>query len=258
MSKVSQTFYVSLIVFAMMAVFAIIKQKEVVDNFASQVKDLEQQVTNLKSQEELDLVLGQYAINMMYKTRAATKISDARKQILARSLVKVTNDVFTELDHKKAFIAVVAIESEFERTAQSPTGPKGLSQVAKAAFAEGMANCGVDGIRDEDVWETDLNLYAGACYFRSVMERNNNDPYISIVAYNQGPNSKDIKTYSKSGHLETLEALKYVARFTFLKRTTKEEKAPNAPAMESNVAKPSKVESIDGIKKKNKPTPHSK
>ncbi len=209
------------------------------DLLQGQVKGLQGEVEKLKSQDEQDMVLGQYALNMMYKTRAATAISDARKQVLARALVRVANDVFEHNEHKKAFMAVVAIESEFQRTAQSPTGPKGLSQVAKSAFKEGMESCGVTDLKEDDVWETDLNLYAGACYFRTIMEMNNNDPYIAIVAYNQGPNSQDIKTYSRSGYMEGHEALKYVARFNYLKRTVKEEKSPEAPAMNPSFAKPS-------------------
>jgi membrane-bound lytic murein transglycosylase MltF len=199
-----------------------------VEKLEEELKSYQEELNNLKAQAEQDEALGQYAINMMYQTNAATKISDARKQILARAIVRVSNDVFDTLEHKKAFVAILAIESEFQRNAQSPTGPRGLSQVAKSAFQEGMSNCGIAKFDDSDVWETDINLYAGACYFRALLERHNHDPYIAIVAYNQGPNSKDIKTYSKHGGLQTMEALKYVARFNFLKRTVPETKAKNA------------------------------
>lgn len=207
-----------------------------------EVQALQAQLDQIKKQEELDRVLGQYAINMMYQTSASTKISDARKQILARAIVRVSNDVFETEESKKAFVAVLAIESEFQRTAQSPTGPRGLSQVARKAFEEGMANCGVGKFSDEDVWETDINLYAGACYFRALLENNNNDPYVAIVGYNQGPNSKDFKSYAKHGRMDSLEALKYVARFNFLKRATPDDRvAPNAPAIEKVPVKPSSV-----------------
>lgn len=227
--------------------------KNQADLLAAQIKSLQAETATLKSQEEQDMALGQYTINMMYKTRAATQISDPQKQSLARDIVQVTNDVFGTLEHKKAYITIIAIESEFYRLAQSPTGPKGLAQVAKAAFKEGLENCGIDSktLKDDDVWDTKLNLYAGACYFRAVMEANNNDPYIAIVAYNQGPNSKDIKTYSRSGYMEGTEALKYVARFNYLKRTVKEEKAPEAPAIKPSMAQPSSV-----VEQKN--IPHKK
>lgn len=190
----------------------------------SEVFKVQSQLDAIKAQEDKDKVLGQYAINMMYHTSAKTKLSDAKKQILARAIVRVSNDVFESDEHKRAFVAVLAIESEFQRNAQSPTGPRGLSQVAKSAFKEGMDNCGVGPFSDEDVWETDINLYAGACYFRALLEESN-DPYVAIVAYNQGPNSKDSKTYAKYGRMESVEALKYVARFNFLKRTVPTDKA---------------------------------
>lgn len=181
--------------------------------------------------EDPDAVLGQYVINMMYATPARTKLSEAKKQVLARAIVRVTKDVFESDEHRKAFVAVLAIESGFDRSAQSPTGPRGLGQLAKKAFFEGLASCGVADVKEDDIWDTDINLYAGACYFRTLLEQNNSDPYFAIVAYNQGPNSEAAKGYAKHGHLENLEALKYVARFSYLKRVVPEVKAPNVPAI---------------------------
>lgn len=192
----------------------------------------EAKAASLADKESADLLLGQYAINMMHHTPAGLSLSDARKQTLARSIVRVSSDVFDHVEDRKAFIAVIAIESGFQRNAQSPTGPRGLSQVAKKAFKEGLDNCGIPSANDEDVWDTDINLYAGACYFRALLERNGNDPFIAIVAYNKGPNSESIKTYSKSGKLDDVEALKYVAKFNFLKRTVPEGKVPDIPAFE--------------------------
>lgn len=189
----------------------------------------EEEIKKIQQIEEQNQLLGQYIINMMYQVPKARKLSDARKQVLARSIVRVANDIFDDIEHKKAFVAVIAIESEFQKYAQSPTGPRGLTQVARAAFNEGLAKCGVTNVNDDDVWETEINLYAGACYFKNVLQMHNNDPYIAIVAYNQGPNSADIKKYSQYGMLSTPEALKYVARFTFLKRTTTSDQKPDTP-----------------------------
>jgi len=211
---------------------------------SQRLKELEDQLNKVKQQEENDARLGQYAINMMYKTYEGKKLSDGKKIILARAIVRVANDIFETEDHKKAFIAVLAIESQFKRLAQSPTGPKGYAQVARNTFHEAMGDCGVKGLSDDDVWETDLNLYAGACYFRKMMEANNGDPYIAIVAYNQGPNDSSIKTFAKSGELEKLEPLKYVAKFTFFKRTTQDTKVPNVPAM-ADLPTPGKAAKID-------------
>jgi soluble lytic murein transglycosylase-like protein len=194
----------------------------------------EQELAKYKEREELNDKLGQYAINMMYSTAGGQKLSDAKKQILARAIVRIANDIFENEDNKRAYIAVLAIESQFNKFAQSPTGPKGLAQLAKATFKEAMADCGVTDLHDDDVWETDLNLYAGACYFKKLLEVYKGDPYIAIVAYNQGPNSESAKTYAKSGHLTEMEPLKYVAKFSFLKRTVTDVKQPNIPEFAKN------------------------
>lgn len=175
--------------------------------------------------------LGQYAINAMFLAGAKDKISDARKQVLARSIVRVANDIFEKEEHRRSFIGIVAIESAFQRFVQSPTGPKGYSQVAKKAFYEAMEACGVVGLHEEDVWETEINLYAGACYFRKQLDANNGDTYMAMIAYNQGPSSASLKSYTKNGSLENLEVLKYMAKFTFLKRTLTDTKTPNVPTI---------------------------
>lgn len=161
-----------------------------------------------------DEELGAYVVSIMQQVNAP--LSDVRKQILARAIVRVTTEVFTEDLHRKSFVAIIGIESRFVKYAQSPTGPRGLTQVARAAFREGLGYCGMTEVRDEDVWEPEINLYAGACYYRHLLERYQ-DVYKAAVAYNQGPNSQDAKTYAKSGELSTQEALKYVAKFSYLK-----------------------------------------
>ncbi len=197
--------------------------------FAPSSSDIE--LAKYKERELQDEKLGQYSINMMYSTAGGLKLSAAKKQILARAIVRIANDIFDDQENKRAFVAVLAIESQFDKFAQSPTGPKGLAQLTKNTFKEAMGECGVTELNEEDVWETDLNLYAGACYFKKLLENYKGDPYMAIVAYNQGPNSDSAKTFSKSGYMTELEPLKYVARFTFLKRTVTDEKQPNVPSI---------------------------
>lgn len=190
----------------------------------NKVKQVQLQLDVIKAKEDIDNKLGQYAINAMYKTAAKDKLSDARKQVLARAIVRISNDVFENDDNRRAYIAVVAIESGFMKYAQSPTGPKGLTQVAKATFTEAMKDCGVVNLNEDDVWETDINLYAGACYFRKLLDITNGDPYMAIVMYNQGPNSDSAKSYEKHGSTDNIEALKYVFKFTYLKRVVTDKK----------------------------------
>lgn len=203
-----------------------------------------EQLKRYAEKEEADLRLGQYAINAMYQAGAKDKISDAKKQILARAIVRVSNDIFVKEEDKRAFISIIAIESAFQRFVQSPTGPKGYSQVAKKSFYEAMADCGVTNLHEEDVWETDLNLYAGACYFRKQIDANNGDQYMAMIAYNQGPASDSLKSYAKNGSMNNLEVLKYMAKFTFLKRTLTDEKLPNVPSIQE-LPKPASVKTAN-------------
>ena len=53
-----------------------------------------EQLRKYAEQEEADLKLGQYAINAMYKAGAKDRISDAKKQVLARAIVRISNDIF--------------------------------------------------------------------------------------------------------------------------------------------------------------------
>jgi len=190
-------------------------------------------LAQLDAQAEADQKLGQYSINMMYRSFEGKKLSDGKKLVLSRAIVRVSNEIFEDEEHKRAFIAALAIESQFNRMAQSPTGPKGYAQLARKSFHEALETCGVTNVNDDDVWETDLNLYAGACYFRMMLEMPEvgGDPYIAIVAYNQGPYSKDLKSYAKNGSLEGIEPLRYVAKFAFLKRTTTDAKEVGVPAI---------------------------
>lgn len=179
-----------------------------------------------------DQKLGQYVVNAMYASYSGRKLTDGHKLVLARSIVRVANDIFDTLEQRKAFVIAIDIESGFQRFAQSPTGPKGLTQVARATFHEAMADCGVENLVDEDVWDTDLNLYAGACYFRKMIElAPEHDPGLATVFYNQGPFDASAKTFAKTGNLDKLEPLKYIAKFSFLNKTTKDTKQPGTPSI---------------------------
>lgn len=203
------------------------------DNSA-EMKSLKDKLAQLKAKEEADEKLGQYAINMMYKSSNTVKnLSPARMQVLARSIVRVSNDIFDNEQHKQAFIGVLQIESQFLRFAQSPTGPKGLAQLTRNTFHSALGTCGVKDLKDDDVWETDLNLYAGACYFKDQLIREKGNVVAAMVDYNQGPDSEDAKMFRKSGDLKNLEPAKYLSKYSFNDLTTTNAVTPNVPAIQT-------------------------
>jgi len=200
-----------------------------IDN--ARAAQLETKLKGYTDQEEADMRLGQYAINMMVMCEKSLskdkRLSQARKQVLAGDIVRTTNGVFESIEHRHAMIAVWAIESCFQKFAKSPTGPKGLSQVSHAAFTEAMAACGVTDFSDSDVWDDTINLLAGSCYFRQQLKNHDNDIFQALVAYNQGPASDSVKTYTKNGNLSAIEPLKYIAKFTYLSRNVSDKKTSN-------------------------------
>jgi len=185
----------------------------------------------IKQKEEADQELGKYALRVMQLTSARHNVSAAAKQVLAQDIVRVADNVFDKpmkysqvFEQKKAIIGIIAIESAFQRLAVSKTGPRGYGQVGRAALKEGLGNCGVTEFNDEDAWDTTLNLTASACYFRSLLEATEGDIIVSLIAYNQGPNSETAKKFALTGTLEDKEALQYLARFSWQgQKASKEE-----------------------------------
>lgn len=197
-------------------------------------------LAELTAKDEEDQKLGQYVINMMAHVRA--DLTDAKKQILAHSIVEVSDNMFTNESDKKAFITMIAIESRFKRDAKSPTGAVGLTQIIPSYANDHGGPCGISDIKTEDLYDSDMNLAVGACYFRFVLERYNGDVYSALAAYNAGHNSKTAEVYSKSGDLSNEETLRYIAKFAHLRNNTSDDKpvvkisAP-APAQKKGASK---------------------
>ena len=204
----------------------------------AKIAELEEKLRVIKDKEEADERLGQYAVNQMYKSPNTVKnLSPARMQVLARDIVRVANNIFDIEVEKQAFVSILQIESQFLKGAQSPTGPKGLAQLAKATFHGAMANCGVKDLKDDDVWETELNLYAGACYFKEQLVREKSAVpglgYImaAMVDYNQGPYGIDAEVYRKTGKLKKIEPIRYLKAYKWLTDNTTDQKMVGIPAI---------------------------
>jgi len=188
--------------------------------------------------EEADKRLGQYVVNMMFRSpETVRQLSPAYMLSLAQDIVEVTDNIFDKEIERRGFIGALQIESRFLKYAQSPTGPKGLAQVARKTFHYSIGLCGIPAANDNDAWDTKLNLYAGACYFKEQLDANGGDVIAAIVAYNQGPNDDDAKRYPKDGVVKGHEPLAYVVKWVFNKDHTTDTKMPGVPAI-SDLPKP--------------------
>lgn len=105
----------------------------------------------------------------------------------------IAKDVFVEPLHREYWIALLGVESGFKSSAVSNTGAIGLGQLI-ATYADDFGKpCGIGDLTKADLKDNYTNAYLSACYFRSLIKANNGSIPLALIAYNAGPNSKDLK-----------------------------------------------------------------
>ncbi|HTC22987.1 MAG TPA: transglycosylase SLT domain-containing protein [Gemmatimonadales bacterium] len=77
---------------------------------------------------------------------------------------------------------LVKIESDFKRTARSPVGALGYTQLqlATARFYD-------SGITEQRLLDRDINLRIGFRFLKDLMGQFGNDMHLALLAYNRGP-----------------------------------------------------------------------
>jgi soluble lytic murein transglycosylase-like protein len=184
---------------------------------------------------EADQKLGQYTLNLI--SRDYPDLDNSKKQILARMIVQIAAEMFVDPNHKKAFVAVVSIESKFRREAKSPTGAVGLTQIIPNYANDHGRPCGFSNLKLEDLYDAQTNLAVGACYFRFLLEKYNGDVFAAISGYNAGHNSKTAELYSRSGDMYNEETLRYIAKFAYLYNNIPDDKQINVRREQVNNSK---------------------
>jgi hypothetical protein len=159
--------------------------------------------------------LGDYALLMMRIVNA--DLSTIRKNVIARSIVTVANDIFSSLDEKKQFVVMIAIESKFNTGAKSTVGALGLTQIMPQYAREFGTACGVKDLRDEDLIHPDVNLILGACRFKALLDAFNGQPVPALVAYNAGLASNQLKQLQSLREITNTETASYVVKWAYVK-----------------------------------------
>ena len=156
----------------------------------------------------------QFVLSLMKVSRA--DLSDYEKLYIAQTIVRVSEYILVELENRKAFAVLVAIESKFNKNAKSPVGAVGLSQVMPRYAPSFGKPCGIANFKPEEVSDPELNLLLGACQFKELLNALNNTA-LALVAYNSGQNSESIKELKSLGNIQNTETANYVSKFTYLK-----------------------------------------
>ena len=121
-----------------------------------------------------------------------------------------------ELPIERALIlAIIRQESAFDRTAESPSGARGMMQLLPSTAQETAKKIGADFNRDM-LDEPQHNIRLGSNYLARLIEAYDGSYILSIAAYNAGPGNvrKWLKTYGNPGS-DPQEAIDWIERIPF-------------------------------------------
>jgi hypothetical protein len=146
----------------------------------------------------------------------AGKMPPYKKQLIADSIVRVSEEMFAERERQEQYIVLLAIESGFNPDAKSTAGAIGLSQLMPK-YAPGFAKaCGIEGLDVADLKHIDLQIKIGACAFKQLLNANGGNLAATLVSYNAGMNSSSFKTLVNGGTIQNVEAANYATKHMYL------------------------------------------
>ena len=148
-----------------------------------------------------------------------TDISPISQDLIGASSVRVAEKMFPTFEGKRTFLIVLAIESKFRRSAKSPAGAVGIGQVIPKYANEFAGKCGLGKIKEDDLYDTEINMMVSACQLKSLMDYYGGNMASVLVAYNAGSNSSAIKQLHSLDTISSSEAANYVTRYTYLRET---------------------------------------
>lgn len=159
--------------------------------------------------------LGNFTLLMMDIVQA--DLSTLRRQILARTLVRVTGEIFVDYHHREAFVGIVAQESRFSAGAKSPSGATGIAQLMPQYASDFARLCGLSDFKQADLLDVELNLYLGACYYRDLLEKLGGNITSAQVAYNGGLYGSGLKSLLAQKNINNTENSNYPTQISYKK-----------------------------------------
>ena len=139
------------------------------------------------AEQALKASQGELELTRMELARLNAIIDNSAKYRIPADLSAAIYDIALSegLDPDLAY-RLVRVESGFVRTAVSPMGAVGLTQVMPST-AEELS----PGIAYHELFERDTNLRLGFRYLRQLLEKYNGDLHLALTAYNRGPGTVD-------------------------------------------------------------------
>jgi hypothetical protein len=150
---------------------------------------------------------------------SGARLSDLQTANIVSILSKVAMAEFSNFEQRELWIAVIANESKFNPKAKSHAGAIGIGQVMPGSAKWYGEKCGIEDVEEGDLYDIRINALVSACIFREILKSVDGSPSLSLVAYNAGQFSKDVKNIDKLTSINT-ESANYVAKITrFLEKT---------------------------------------
>jgi len=88
-------------------------------------------------------------------------------------------------------LAIITVESSFNKNAVSKVGAKGLMQIMPATFIEAANELGLNYKSVECIYDIENNINIGTYYLSKMLNKYNNDIKLAVLAYNWGPYNID-------------------------------------------------------------------
>ena len=82
--------------------------------------------------------------------------------------------------------AMIKAESNFDQTANSSSGAKGLMQIMDGTVQEIITSLGLDNDKTYDLYDAQTNIMLGTKYFSNLLKDYDNNQYLALAAYNAG------------------------------------------------------------------------
>jgi len=182
---------------------------------------LQTRLTTYAAEEAKNNDLGRFVLTLMDQINI--DYSNAKKQIMVQTIVRVTNSIFKTEEEKQNFAVLLAIESRFNRTAKSKSGAVGVAQIMPQFAREFARACGIGDYARSDLYDLELNMTIGACQFKALLESKKIDGNIAaaLVAYNAGKHSRSLRELVGLKNITNREPSSYVAKFTYLSEEAK-------------------------------------
>lgn len=177
-----------------------------------------------QSAQEEELKASAFTLAVMKAVKSP--LSGPRRLKVAKSIAKIAVKIFESPERRLDWIILLGMESRFMQRSASARGAIGIGQIMPR-FAKGFARlCGMPKFQNSQLLDLEVNAELSACVFNQLY-RDMDSTSLALVAYNAGPNSRDLRSIQELGNVNT-ETANYITRFSYLREMIKANLARNS------------------------------